>query len=176
MENEFGRIELSCDGDYVVPRNPPGSTSYPATIGPNQACTLSGAKPGFSTVSGRDYLHAGYNLDTHDIWRRDFVVLLGMFAFYQVMQLIAITYFQGGAGGGGFAVFAKETAETAKLNAALQELRDSKKDAGSSTYVLTSDFLQSASDVYFPQWIEDRVEEDRFPRRRSFYQEDLHLG
>lgn len=94
MENEFSKFSLTCDGEFVVPRNPPGINKYPATLGSNQACTLYGSTPGASSVSGRTYLSAGYNLDTHDIWRRDFLVLLGMFLFYQMMQLIAITYFR----------------------------------------------------------------------------------
>jgi hypothetical protein len=67
MENEFFRITLTCDGDFVVPRNPPGIDKYPITIGPNQACTFYGATPGSATISGRDYLSAGYNLDRNDI-------------------------------------------------------------------------------------------------------------
>ena len=45
MDNEFMCITLTCEGDYVVPRNPPGSSKYPDVIGPNQACTLYGATP-----------------------------------------------------------------------------------------------------------------------------------
>ena len=29
IENEFMRINLECDGAYVVPRNGPGMTKYP---------------------------------------------------------------------------------------------------------------------------------------------------
>ena len=29
MENEFMRISMSCDGNYIIPRNPPGENIYP---------------------------------------------------------------------------------------------------------------------------------------------------
>jgi ATP-binding cassette subfamily G (WHITE) protein 2 (SNQ2) len=59
MESEFSRISLVCDGAYVVPRNGPGMDKYPNVVGPNQACTLYGASPGSSTVSGADYIRLG---------------------------------------------------------------------------------------------------------------------
>lgn len=100
MENEFGRIDLTCDGAYVVPRNPPGSTKYPDIVGPNQACTLYGAVPGSSIIKGSDYISVGFQYETADLWRRNFVVLIGWFIFFQIAQLIAIEYFQvrGGVG------------------------------------------------------------------------------
>ena len=67
MDNEFMCITLTCEGDYVVPRNPPGSSKYPDVIGPNQACTLYGATPGQNTVNGAAYAAAGYTLNVHDL-------------------------------------------------------------------------------------------------------------
>lgn len=86
------RITLTCDGDYVVPRNPPGSFKYPEIVGPNQACTLYGATPGVDTVDGAAYLSAGFSLNVHDLWRRNFVVLVGWFLFYQIAQVLLIEY------------------------------------------------------------------------------------
>ena len=92
MDNEFMRITLRCDGDYVAPRNPPGLSKYPEIIGPNQACTLYGATPGLDTVDGASYVAAGYTLNVHDLWRRSFLVLIGWFLFYQIAQVILIEY------------------------------------------------------------------------------------
>jgi len=92
MDNEFMRITLTCDGNYVVPRNPPGSSKYPEIVGPNQACTLFGATPGLDTVDGASYIAAGYSLNVHDLWRRNFVVLVGWFLFYQIAQVLLIEY------------------------------------------------------------------------------------
>ena len=92
MDNEFMRIALRCDGDYIIPRNPPGLSKYPEIVGPNQACTLYGATPGLDTVDGASYITAGYSLSVHDLWRRNFVVLIGWFLFYQIAQAILIEY------------------------------------------------------------------------------------
>ena len=92
MDNEFMRITLMCDGNYVVPRNPPGSSKYPDIVGANQACTLYGATPGLDTVDGASYAAAGYSLNVHDLWRRNFIVLVGWFLFYQIAQVLLIEY------------------------------------------------------------------------------------
>jgi ATP-binding cassette subfamily G (WHITE) protein 2 (SNQ2) len=92
MQNEFKRITLTCDGNYVVPRNPPGSSKYPEIVGPNQACTLYGATPGHDTVDGASYIAAGYSMNVDDLWRRNFIVLVGWFLFYQIAQVLLIEY------------------------------------------------------------------------------------
>ena len=68
-------------------------TTYPrSSIGPNQVCTLLGAKPGVNTTSGRSYLLNGYDMDDRDIWRRNFVVLLCWMLFYQVTQILILDF------------------------------------------------------------------------------------
>ncbi|ETW86763.1 ABC transporter [Heterobasidion irregulare TC 32-1] len=121
MGNEFGRLNFTCDGDYVVPRNGPGMNVYPDGLGPNQICTLFGSAPGSNTVPGRSYISAGYDLNIHDIWRRDFLVLVGWILFFQATQIIALDYFPKRTGGASFRLFAKENAETKQLNATLRE-------------------------------------------------------
>ena len=61
-----------------------------ADLGPNQVCTLFGAQPGSSIVTGKDYIQAGYNLNTDDLWRRNFVVLLAFLIFFWFTQTIVI--------------------------------------------------------------------------------------
>ena len=94
MESEFSRISLICEGSFVVPRNGPGMDKYPNIVGPNQACTLYGATPGSDTVSGASYIKAGYSLDVNDLWRRNFLVIVGWFLFFIFTQVIVIEYFQ----------------------------------------------------------------------------------
>ena len=86
------RITLRYDGDYVVPRNPPGLSKYPEFLGPNQACTLYGATPGLDTVGGAAYIATGYTLNVHDLCRRNFIVPVGWFLFYQIAQVILTEY------------------------------------------------------------------------------------
>ncbi|KAI0321644.1 ABC-2 type transporter-domain-containing protein [Amylostereum chailletii] len=130
MENEFSRITLTCDGTSVIPRNSGNATKYPDTLGDNQACTLFGSSPGSLEVSGTSYIQAGYDLDPSDLWRRNFLVLLGFLLLFWVLQTVVIEVYpaevvlQQFIGGGGFSVFAKENAETKKLN---QILRDRKR-------------------------------------------------
>ncbi|TFY82436.1 hypothetical protein EWM64_g1573 [Hericium alpestre] len=123
MENEFSRLDFNCDGTYVVPRNGPGMSKYPDVLGPNQVCTLFGSTSGSSSVHGRDYIYAGYNLSVHDVWRRNFLVVVGWIIFFQITQIIAMDFFPQQAGGSTFRVFAKENAETKKLNEELRQRR-----------------------------------------------------
>ena len=94
MESEFSRISLICEDSYVVPRNGPGMDKYPNIVGPNQACTLYGAAPGSSIVSGAEYIKTGYGLDVNDLWRRNFIVLAGWLLFFIVAQVFVIEYLQ----------------------------------------------------------------------------------
>ena len=103
MQSEFSRISLTCDGSYVVPRNAPGMNEYPETLGPNQVCTLFGARPGSIIVPGSDYVAAGFALNTKDLWRRNFLVLLGWFILFVFTQLLVIEYLQ--VSGGWLIVF-----------------------------------------------------------------------
>jgi ATP-binding cassette subfamily G (WHITE) protein 2 (SNQ2) len=65
MSNEFKRINLLCEGIYITPIGP----GYPATLGPNQVCTLAGATPGNPIVPGRDYIYASFRFEIAHQWR-----------------------------------------------------------------------------------------------------------
>jgi ATP-binding cassette, subfamily G (WHITE), member 2, SNQ2 len=67
--------------------------SYSVDLGPNQICTLFGARSGSITVSGRDYIKAGYGLDVDDLWRRNFIVLVGFLVFFAITQTVIIEIF-----------------------------------------------------------------------------------
>ncbi|KAG6831973.1 hypothetical protein H0H87_003308 [Tephrocybe sp. NHM501043] len=121
MANEFMRISLTCDGNSVIPRNGLGITKYPDVLGPNQACTLFGSTGGSNIISGKAYLLAGYNIDTADLWRRDFLVLVGFLLVFQVTQILALEYYPQYGYNPSINIYAKDTDETKKLNAALKE-------------------------------------------------------
>ncbi|KIM88774.1 hypothetical protein PILCRDRAFT_813749 [Piloderma croceum F 1598] len=121
MENEFMRISMSCDGNYVVPRNGPGVTKYPNILGPNQACTLFGSSIGQIDISGKSYIAAGYDLQTADLWRRNLLVLIGFFWLFQLTQALAIEFFSQHVGGTSMTIYTKENSETKRLNVALEE-------------------------------------------------------
>ena len=61
-------------------------------VGPNQACTLYGATSGQTRITGSAYISSGYGLESADIWRRNFLVLLGWFFVFQLTQALAIEY------------------------------------------------------------------------------------
>ena len=62
-------------------------------LGPNQVCTLFGASPGSTAVPGKDYLKAGYSLNTADLWRRHYLVLVVFFVFFCFTQTAVIEIF-----------------------------------------------------------------------------------
>ncbi|KAG7452088.1 uncharacterized protein BT62DRAFT_882231 [Guyanagaster necrorhizus] len=121
IENEFMRLNLLCNGDYVVPRNGPGMTKYPTELGPNQVCTIFGGVSGSDFVRGKDYISVGYGLDSKDIWRRCLLVLIGFMIAFQITQVIALEYFPQYNVSLSVNIFAKEDEETKRLNAALRE-------------------------------------------------------
>lgn len=81
---------MECDGNYITPRNPPGQNIYPTGLGPNQVCTFYGAQPGQPQVIGKNYINVGFQLNVADLWRRNFIVLIVLFFFFQVTQAIAM--------------------------------------------------------------------------------------
>ncbi|KAI0789262.1 ABC-2 type transporter-domain-containing protein [Abortiporus biennis] len=123
IENEFMRINLECEGAYIVPRNGFGINSYPDGLGPNQICTLPGSVPGETLVSGRAYLRDGFGLDVSDLWRRNFLVLIGFFFVFQLTQVLIIELYPQYkfSGGASIMIYAQEDADTKKRNAVLQE-------------------------------------------------------
>ncbi|KAG8747761.1 hypothetical protein FRC11_012255, partial [Ceratobasidium sp. 423] len=120
MENEFYRINMSCDGNYIIPHNVGDVTKYPTTLGPNQVCTLIGATPGQSQVSGDAYMGAGYEYQKAHIWRNFGIVVLYWFGFI-ILQIFAMEKFQHGANAVAITIYAKESRETKELNERLKQ-------------------------------------------------------
>lgn len=62
MVNEFKRIDLACDTNYIVPHNIAGITTglSDTVVNDQQVCTLTGAVAGQNNIPGRDYVSAGF--------------------------------------------------------------------------------------------------------------------
>ncbi|KAI8981169.1 ABC-2 type transporter-domain-containing protein [Trametes punicea] len=131
MENEFMRISFTCDGSSIVPRNPPGVDKYPEGLGPNQVCTLFGSVPGQDIVSGRNYVNIGYGLNVSDLWRRNFLVLLGFFLLFQITQVLLIEYFPRYDSESSVTIYAAADSDTTKRNARLQERKAARQPKSS---------------------------------------------
>ena len=106
------RLQLTCDGASVAPRNGLGVSKYPYvsltinsltillikydfrdSLGPNQACTLFGSESGQVLVNGSNYLRVGYQYNVADLWRLNFVMLIVFFVVFQITQIVALEYF-----------------------------------------------------------------------------------
>ncbi|CAK9786637.1 ATP-binding cassette transporter [Cutaneotrichosporon oleaginosum] len=123
--NEFSRITMRCDANYIIPTNIPqlGITGYPSGVGPNQMCALPGSSPGTDMVTGTAYMAAGFQYSKAHIWR-NFGVLIGWFCFYMFMQMFFMEKLKLGAAHLAIVVFAKPTKELKELNERLEERKE----------------------------------------------------
>lgn len=62
-------------------------------LGPNQACTLFGSEGGSPIINGASYLSVGYGYEVADLWRLDFLVLVGFVLLFQITQILALEYY-----------------------------------------------------------------------------------
>ncbi|WAR53515.1 hypothetical protein PtB15_3B23 [Puccinia triticina] len=115
MANEFGRVDFTCSGDSIVPRG----DGYPSTVGPNQVCTVAGARAGSQIVRGVDYMEAALGFRYGNIWR-DFAIVCAFTALFLVLLFVAVENLALGGGAPAINVFAKENAERKALNEKLQ--------------------------------------------------------
>ncbi|KAJ7755026.1 ABC-2 type transporter-domain-containing protein [Mycena maculata] len=120
IENEFMRIQLTCDGNFIIPRNVGDLFKYPDGLGPNQACTLFGATAGSSTLSGETYISAAFGLNSSNLWIRNCLVLFGMLIAFQITQILSLEFFPQYDQNVAVNIFAKEDADTEKRNEVLR--------------------------------------------------------
>ncbi|KAF7337580.1 Pleiotropic drug resistance ABC transporter protein [Mycena sanguinolenta] len=139
MENEFMRLQLTCDGTYIIPRNVGGLTKYPDGLGPNQACTLFGSNPGDSSVFGESYISAGYGLNSVNLWRLNFLVLIAFMFLFQLTQILALEFFPSYEETISVQIHAKEDDDAKRRN---EVLRARKADKGKTTPVDSAKPLQ----------------------------------
>lgn len=120
MENEFGRIDLTCVDSQLVPSGPGyGNISH-------QVCTLAGSKPGSNLISGSDYIVQGFSYSPKDLWRNwgIIMVLIAGFLFLNVVLGEVINF---GMGGNAARIFAKPNAERKALNEVLIKKREERR-------------------------------------------------
>ncbi|GAA5846326.1 hypothetical protein JCM5353_001490 [Sporobolomyces roseus] len=124
MANEFKRINLLCDGNYILPSNLGGAfPQYPSTLGVNQVCTLAGSVPGQQFVRGRDYIYASFEYNVDDQWR-NWGITIVFFVGFNIIQAILAEFLSHGADAPSINVFAKENKERKQLNEKLTSEKD----------------------------------------------------
>lgn len=122
MENEFSRINLLCDGAFIIPHNIGNLTKYPTQLGSNQACILPGSTPGTAIISGSDYIRANFSYDTAGIGiGGNIAITLVFFVVFNLLQAWAVEKFKHGTDSAQINFFSKETAETVELNEQLKK-------------------------------------------------------
>ncbi|GAA6025142.1 hypothetical protein JCM11491_000230 [Sporobolomyces phaffii] len=125
MSNQFKRVDLLCDGSYILPSNLGGQfPQYPSTLGANQVCTLAGSVPGQQYVRGRDYLYASFQYDIGDQWR-NWGITIVFFVGFNIIQALLAEFLSHGADAPSINVFAKEDKERKALN---EKLASEKED------------------------------------------------
>ncbi|KFY38031.1 hypothetical protein V495_06798 [Pseudogymnoascus sp. VKM F-4514 (FW-929)] len=120
MANEFSRIDLSCEGQSLIPNGPGyGNISH-------QVCTLAGSSPGNPIVSGKDYIEASFSYSPSDLWR-NFGILIVLSMFFLTVNVLSGELLSFGAGGNAAKTFAHPTKETEELNAQLLANREARR-------------------------------------------------
>ncbi|KAK9478807.1 ABC-2 type transporter-domain-containing protein [Lipomyces japonicus] len=80
MGNEFHRRQMDCASDQLLPNIAGAFIS-------NQACSLPGALPGSSIVSGDDYIESQFGYKRSHLWR-NFGILIGFFLLFLGIQIV----------------------------------------------------------------------------------------
>ncbi|KAI1416360.1 ABC-2 type transporter-domain-containing protein [Hypoxylon sp. FL1857] len=116
MANEFGKNELTCSNESLVPSGPSyGDINH-------QVCTLPGSTPGTVSVSGAAYITQGFSYAPQDLWR-NFGIIVAIIVFFLIMNVVLGEFVKYGMGGNQAKVFAKPNAERKALNEALTNKR-----------------------------------------------------
>ncbi|KAI9731990.1 MAG: hypothetical protein M1834_004441 [Cirrosporium novae-zelandiae] len=121
MMNEFKRLTMTCDSNYLVPSGP-GYDNLD-----NQACTLPGGIPGTNQVSGKEYINLSFQYDSADLWRNWGIIVVLIVAFL-IMNSTFGEAIKWGAGGKTVTFFAKEDAELKKLNEELARKKEKRHE------------------------------------------------
>ncbi|EKD15858.1 uncharacterized protein L3040_003283 [Drepanopeziza brunnea f. sp. 'multigermtubi'] len=122
MENEFGRLTLTCTGESLVP----SGTGYGNASIENQVCTLPGSVAGTDQVSGSQYIIDGFSYNPSDLWR-NFGIIIALIIGFLFANATLGEWLTFGAGGNTAKVFQKPNKERNDLNAALIAKRDQRR-------------------------------------------------
>ncbi|KAF2157433.1 ABC transporter [Myriangium duriaei CBS 260.36] len=120
MENEFGRIDLECTSESLIP----SGTGYNDIN--HQVCTLAGSKAGSPIIPGSSYISTAFNYRTDQLWR-NFGIILVLIIVFLISNVTFGEAMKWGAGGRTITLFTKEDEEAKKLNQALMEKRERRK-------------------------------------------------
>jgi ATP-binding cassette subfamily G (WHITE) protein 2 (SNQ2) len=97
MANEFAYLDLECEAPYLVPQGPNARPQ-------NQGCTLAGASPGSTTVSGAAYIEQSFTYTRSHLWR-NFGFLWAFFLFFVFLTALGMELMKPNVGGGAITVF-----------------------------------------------------------------------
>lgn len=124
MENEFSRINLTCEGASLIPYGAGYSDIN------HQVCTLAGSQAGNPIVSGTAYIEQGFQYRPNELWRNFGIIIALIVGFLATNSLLG-EYIKWGAGGKTVTFYAKEDKERKELNAALLKKKQNRnrKDA-----------------------------------------------
>ncbi|KAK4622564.1 ABC multidrug transporter I [Fulvia fulva] len=126
MVNEFSRLDLECDGTYLVPSGPGyGDIAH-------QSCTLAGSTPGQSFVSGTDYVETAFSYRPDELWRNWGIIIVLVTAFLAANMFLG-EYIKWGAGGKTLTFFAKEDKARKELNDALKAKKAARREKGEAS-------------------------------------------
>lgn len=120
MENEFGRIQMTCTDSQLVPSGP-GYTDIN-----HQVCTLAGSKPGTTQISGTDYAIQGFSYNPNELWR-NWGIIVALIATFLILNVVLGEAVKFGMAGNTARVYAKPNAERKALNEALIKKRDDRR-------------------------------------------------
>jgi ATP-binding cassette, subfamily G (WHITE), member 2, SNQ2 len=163
-------------------------------LGPNQVCTLFGARTGSPIVFGKDYIKVGYDLNTDDLWRRDFAVLVAFFIFFWITQTVVIEIFpvsivnvtielllimslpgQQLVWSGGVSFFVKDTSTTKKLNEELKTRKAQKAEEERLEKIRAMDGIKKKREPYV-SWPSELLSTNVWPPVVPSLTEKLLLG
>ena len=120
MENEFGRIEMTCTDAQLIPSGDGyGDIKY-------QSCTLAGSRTGTTQISGSDYVIDGFSYDPKDLWR-NWGIIMALIVLFLCLNVVLGELVNFGMGGNTFKIFSKPNAERKALNEALQKKLESRQ-------------------------------------------------
>ncbi|KAG9254740.1 BMR1-like protein [Emericellopsis atlantica] len=120
MMNEFGRINMECTADSLIPSGP-GYDNIE-----NQVCTLAGSSAGSTFIDGSAYISQTYSYYPKDLWR-NWGIIMSLIVFFLIMNVVLGEFVKFGMGGNAAKVFSKENKERKQLNAALAEKRKARR-------------------------------------------------
>jgi ABC-type multidrug transport system ATPase subunit/ABC-type multidrug transport system permease subunit len=99
VSNEFSDRTMECAPSQLVPQGPGIDPAY-------QGCSLSGATPDSSNVSGAAYLQTTFSYSRSNLWR-NFGVIIAFSVLYILVTVIATETISFASAGGGALIFKK---------------------------------------------------------------------